>query len=229
MAMQGWIDYEKGWQKSIELANKAMELDPGLAGPHTVLGSYYIYKNWNWEKGEKELLQAIKLEPNYSSAHQYYAELLNIYGRNDEARTQINKALELDPFSFVIRQISALLYYNEEKFDEALAENKVCLDLVKDHEWALLLAARIYIQMGNDQTAFDYLKKYSEKNDAWSLEMADSIFNKGGLNAVIRWRLNSGKYKPEYTKSFWYAVLGEDEKAMEMLELAMKAEFSECF
>ena len=222
MAIQGWIDPTEGKNKAFDFAMKALELNPDLAEPHAVLGSLATWMDRNWKKAEKELLLAIQLNANSSTAHQYYAEYLFNMCRRKEARDYINRALELDPLSYIIRNRSAIFYFHQGQFEEALAENRICENLVTDHEWSVLLAAWIYMQMGNDRAAFENLKRYSIKNSAWSLEMADSIFNKGGLHAVIRWRLDSGMYEPEYEKRFWYAVLGEDEKAMEMLELAMK-------
>lgn len=223
MALQGHIDKTEGNTIAKAMVKKALEIDPGLSEAHTVLGCLYTYTDWNWKAAEKEFKKAITLNPNYSTAHQYYAEYLAIMGRNDEARMHINKALELDPLSFVIRWCSSTLYLGQGYFKEALAENRLCEDLVKDHEWSINIAYRIYIQMGNDQAAFDNLKRYAKKTGAWNVEVADSIFNSGGLKAVIRWRLDTGKYVPEYNKAFWYAVLGENEKAMDMLELAFEA------
>jgi len=116
MALQGWMDKKEGKDKAVELALKALELDPDLAEAHTVLASLYMYIDWNWEKSEKEILQAIKLNPNYSTAQFYYSELLCATDRPDKAREHINKAMELDPFSFVMRNYSGLYYYNQGLF-----------------------------------------------------------------------------------------------------------------
>lgn len=223
MALQGWIDPAEGKNRAVDFAMKALELDPHLAEPHTVLGDLYAYMDRNWEKAEQELLLAIQLNANYSTAHQYYSEFLSNMCRPQQAREYINKALEIDPLSFVIRNKSAELYFHQGQFEQALAENSICEDLVQDHDWAVLLAARIYMQMGNHQAAFDYLKRYAQKNNTWCLEMADSIFNSAGLHAVIRWRLDAGQYDFLYHKGFWYAVLEDHDKAIEMLEQAMQA------
>jgi len=116
MALQGWMDKKEGKDKAVELALKALELDPDLAEAHTVLASLYTYIDWNWEESEKEILQAIKLNPNYSTAQFYYSELLCATDRPDKAREHINKAMELDPFSFVMRNYSGLYYYNQGLF-----------------------------------------------------------------------------------------------------------------
>jgi Tfp pilus assembly protein PilF len=39
-----------------------------------------VYRQ-NWEEAQKEYQKALKIKPNYSTAHHYYAELLNILGR----------------------------------------------------------------------------------------------------------------------------------------------------
>jgi TolB-like protein/Tfp pilus assembly protein PilF len=219
MALQGWMDYNEGRNKSTELAMKALELDPNLAEPHAVLGDFYVYADWNWEKGEKELTQAIKLNPNFSTAHQYYSELLTIYGNNSKAREHINKALELDPYSFVIRHHSALFYYNQEQFKEALKDNMLCLDLIKDHSWAVELAFNIHVRLGDEDIAYTYAKKRAEQASQSTVEELDSIFSSEGIHGIIRLFIKNALAVND--KALYYAMLGEKEKTLEMLELAV--------
>ena len=117
MALQGWIDKQEGRDKAVELALKALELDENLAEAYTVLGSIYDYVDWDWEKAENAFKRALELNPNYATAHHYYSEHLSIIGQHEEARKHIDKALELNPLSFVIRHVSgAKLYYNRWSF-----------------------------------------------------------------------------------------------------------------
>ena len=135
MALQGHMDEKAGRDKAVTLALKALELDDRLAEAHNVLGSIYTNIDFSWEAAEKEYRMAIDLNPNYSTVHHYYSEHLSIVGKHEEARRHINKALELDPLSFVIRYVSAMLYFNRGLFQEALAENQRCNELNKDHPW----------------------------------------------------------------------------------------------
>ena len=77
-------------------------------------------------------------------------------GRNDEARKHMDKALQLDPFSFVVRWRSSRIYYDQEQFDKALADIKVCLDLNKEHLWAINLEFDINLALKTwtDSTLF---------------------------------------------------------------------------
>ncbi len=221
MSIQGWMNAKEGRKKATELAMKALQLDPSLAGPHAVLGDYYIYQDWEWEKGEREFNLAINLDPNYSTAHQYYSELMSIYGRNDKAREHINKALELDPFSFVIRHFSALYYYNQENFDEALAENNVCRDLVNDHLWAIDLAFDIYLHLGNTDSALVIAKKFAGQPGQPSAIQMDSIYAAEGIYGLTRWTIRHAKWEREYHLVIFYAMLGDREKTLELLESAL--------
>lgn len=221
MALQGWMDKTEGKNKAIELALKALALDPDLALPHAVLASLYSDIDWNWELAEKEYQQAIKLDPNFSTAQFYYSYLLSIFGKDEEAREHINKALELDPLSFVIRHYSAVYYYNQAQFNEALTENNLCLDLAEDHLWALNLEYFIYLKLGNDLAALDCYKKIGEITGEWTWEEADSVYSIGANEGLLWWRVKDSTWDHKLYKAKYYALLGEDEKALEIIESAI--------
>ena len=216
MALQRWMDRKEGKDKAIELAMKALELDPDLAEAHTVLASLYTYVDWNWEKSEKEFLQAIKLNPNYSTAHFYYSCLLCITGRPDKAREQINKAMELDPFSFVMRNYSGRYYYNQGQFKEALTENKLSQDLIKDHEWAIRSDFEIYCHLGMEEEALESFKLYGRLFKYYDPVEAEKVYEKEGLNGLVRVWIK--KWPNSLMEARMQAMLGEYEKALDILE-----------
>jgi TolB-like protein len=138
MALQDHIDPQEGRDKAVEMAFKALGLDGNLSEAYTVLGSLYDYLDWDWKKAEDSFQRALELNPNYSTAHQYYAEHLMMIGRYEEARMQMNKALELNPLSFVIRHLSARIYYHRGNFQEALRELNISDEIQKGHYWTRL-------------------------------------------------------------------------------------------
>jgi TolB-like protein/Flp pilus assembly protein TadD len=223
MAIQGRIDKTEGDSLALAMAEKALKIDPDLAEAHTVMGSIYIFVDWNWNAAEKEFLKAIQLNPNYSTAHQYYSEYLTTIGRDEEARAHIDQALELDPLSFVIRYLSSIMYYNQEQFHEALSEIKVCLDLNSMHEWATSLIFGIGLALKNDSLVISALKNTAQLTDLWTPEEADSVYQIGGIDGIKRWVTGVITFEPEYTKAIFYAMLGEYDNALDMLELAAEA------
>jgi TolB-like protein/AraC-like DNA-binding protein len=216
MALQRWMDKKEGEDKAVELALKALELDQDLAEAHTVLASLYTYIDWNWEKSEKEFLQAIKLNPNYSTAHFYYSCLLCITGRTDKAREHINKAMELDPFSFVMRNYSGRYYYNQGQFKEALTENKLSQDLIKDHEWAIRSDFEIYYHLGMEQEALESFKLYGRLFKGYDPAIAERVYEKEGLDGLLRVWIKT--WPKTLMEARMQAMLGEYEKALDILE-----------
>jgi TolB-like protein len=93
----GLVSPKEGGQKAFEAAMKALELDPNRAEVHYTLGCMYTWGMWNWEAGEEEFKRAIDLRPAYSEARRHYSHLLNILGRQQEARDQIELAIIQDP------------------------------------------------------------------------------------------------------------------------------------
>lgn len=190
MSIQGWMDEQEGRNKAVELALKALELDENLAEAYTVLGSIYDYVDWDWENAERAFNRALEINPNYSTAHHYYSQHLHITGQQEEARKHIDKALELDPLSFVIRYVSgAEFYYNCGRFKEALAEIQKCNELQENHPWLPRREFNIYWQLGEEEKSYEALRKILKRNSIYDLETAENIYKVSGLNAVIDWKL----------------------------------------
>jgi TolB-like protein/Flp pilus assembly protein TadD len=122
-----WIVLEGGrWMSQLEsipnarlAAARALELDPALGEPHATLGAIAA-ADWDWKKAENEFRQCIQLEPNYPTAHQWYAELLANWGRPDEAIREAKKAVELDPLSPIANAIVGVVHYRARRYEQAV-------------------------------------------------------------------------------------------------------------
>ncbi len=216
MAIQSWIDRREGRDKAVELALKALEMDGDLAEAHNVLGSIYTYLDWKWEEAENAYLRAIEINPNYATAHQYYSEHLSITGRHTEARKHINKALELDPLSFVIRYVSVKLYFNRGQFTEALEDNRRSHELNPDHRWSAYYDFFLNYHLGRNQAALQGFKNYGRITGLFNPDLADSIFHINGLDGLLTVYIESQTNR--YAKAEGYGFLGDYEKSLELLE-----------
>jgi len=79
--------------------NNALELDPDLSDSHHLSAMIAYLMEWNWKKSEKEFLKALAINPNDAVSRVFYAHLLFILQRYDEAIQQAQLALELDPLN----------------------------------------------------------------------------------------------------------------------------------
>jgi tetratricopeptide (TPR) repeat protein len=98
----GGVALEAVIERAKMLVAKAQSLDPGLA--EAVVSSALLAEAlYDWSKAEVEFRRAIEMNPNYASAHQWYAGLLQYLGRTDDALVHARLAAQLDPMSAIVR------------------------------------------------------------------------------------------------------------------------------
>ena len=89
--------------KAQQAAGKAVELDPALGEAHASMALVLLIFQWDFSEAEREFQRAISLNPRYPYAHQWHAELLWATGRYEESVEENRKAVELEPFTPILR------------------------------------------------------------------------------------------------------------------------------
>ncbi len=133
-------------------ALKSLELDANLAEAHTSLGYIINTYDFDWDGAEREYKKAIELNPNYATAHQWYAEHLAFKGKTEEALEEISKALNLDPFSVVINRMKGNILGFAKRYDEATIQLRKTEELYPEN-------ALVKFNLGD---AYASQKMYSE-------------------------------------------------------------------
>jgi TolB-like protein len=129
-------------------ADRALQLDPGLAQAHCTLAIYYTWAAWEWEKAEPSFRRAIELNASFPDARAYFAHYLNIIGRFDEAKTEIERAVALDPFNPLVRSLYVVCLMFTERYDEAIAQARTVLNTAPDHWLAYQAVRLVYHNLG---------------------------------------------------------------------------------
>ena len=150
--------------KARAAALKALELDETLAEAHTSLGLVAEAYDYDWQTAEKEFRRAIQLNPDYATAHQWYAEYLSWQGRFDEAFAESERARQLDPLSLIIATDRGAIYYCARQYDRAIAQSRAVLDMDPNFAEAQTNLFGAYVQAG----------RFAEALEIWKREPADS-------------------------------------------------------
>ncbi len=91
--VEKWVKAEE------ENAQKALKLDPTLGEAYNCLATVNLYYYRNWPEAEGDFRRGLELSPNFAEMHAHYAMCLVFFGRNDEALSEVERALALDPLS----------------------------------------------------------------------------------------------------------------------------------
>jgi len=105
--------FSKGerWPAEKEAAEKAISLDPNLAGAHVALGWVRLNYDRDPSAAGAEFQRAIELDPNSADAHQAMGDYLEGTNRLEQGRNEHEIAQRLDPGG---DHLSASLFRNRE-------------------------------------------------------------------------------------------------------------------
>ena len=153
--------------KARAAALKALQLDEGLAEAHTSLALITENFDWDWKTAEKEYRRAIELNPNYATAHHWYAEFLTWQGRFDEAFAESERARQLDPLSLIIATDHAAILIYSRQYDRAIAQCRTVFDMEPDFLRAHIVAGA-YVEKGQFADALADLDHWDDGPWAWA-------------------------------------------------------------
>jgi tetratricopeptide (TPR) repeat protein len=114
----------QGFSKAKALAQRGVDLDPDLAAPHASLGYINLVFDRNPEAARREFEAAIRLDPNYVTAHQWYGQYYEVIGKLDDAVKEIQTAYDREPASIPVNLALAEVYYFKRDYDKAIEHAK---------------------------------------------------------------------------------------------------------
>jgi eukaryotic-like serine/threonine-protein kinase len=219
--------------KSNAAARKALELDATLASPHADLGRNKMRYDWDFAGGEAEFKKGFELDPNDTTAHQWYAvTIAQIGGREQEVLAEINRAHELDPLSPIIIENLGEIHVWARRYDEAIAGCKKLADENPTFAAAHRCLYRAYWGKRMYLQAIDKWKVYGELDrDGTTSEFASAMeqgFRTGGWQGAlargikIRKAQRRAGYQSAYDIAKLYAELGDKDQAFMWLNTAFQ-------
>jgi adenylate cyclase len=199
------------YPKAFASIKKALELDPALVEAHTSLRVVKFHYDWDWQGAEEEFVLAIRLNPSYAPAHQFFADYLKGMGRFDEAVSEITKARELDPLSQPINAALGHVLYLARRYDEAIAQYRRAIDMDPSFMQTHIWFGRPYLEKGMYAEAIEELQKGVELagESVVALAMLGHGLASAGRKeeaAVILGKLVE-KAKTQYVPSYWISVV----------------------
>jgi TolB-like protein len=145
--------------KARQAAEKSVEIDPSLAEAHASLGNVLMVFEWDFAGAEREFRRAIGLNPSCPYAHQWYAELLWSTGHYEESVAEARKAVELEPFTSILRVNLGFALMFSKRFPEAEQELRRTLDIDPSYPIAHYGFAQILVAESKPEDAVAEMEK----------------------------------------------------------------------
>jgi serine/threonine protein kinase/TolB-like protein len=210
-----------------DAALKAISIDGTLAEAHTSLAFVQWVYDWNWDAAAAEFQRALALDPEYATAHEWYAYYLASTGRFDEAIASIKRAQQIEPVSLSIGTDVGEIYYWAGRYDLAVGELQSVLQVEPDYAMARNILGLTYLALGRLPEAVEQLEAANRlaggprmlSTLAYAYGAAGSARRAGDTIDALTQRA-----KERYTSPFALAVahLGADrtDEALEYLDRA---------
>jgi TolB-like protein/DNA-binding winged helix-turn-helix (wHTH) protein/Tfp pilus assembly protein PilF len=207
-------------------ALRALQIDDRLAEAHTALALIVQNYDRDWPTAEKEFRRAIELDPNYATAHHWYAEHLMWRGRFDEALQESERARQLDPLSLIIAADNGEILFFSRQYDLAIDKWRSVQEMNPDFLRAHLIMDA-YVEKGMFPDAIaeaDRLRPITSESVYWS--SIAYIYGRSGesvkANAALRKLLALERNHPgdPYFVALAYLGSGNNKEVLLWLEKA---------
>lgn len=182
-------------------ALKAIELDDQAAESYEALANVYFFYEWDWNKVHDSLEKALQLNPNLPGAYLTKAITFTIHGRFSEALDAIQMSIQLDPFSAPGNYAYAVILNFAGRLKESSDQLDKLFEIIPHFPDALSQKGLINQLLGYYEQAKEL---FMQVQNVPGFEMHGKALL-GGL----------------------FAIIGELDKAMELLEELLAAELKE--
>ncbi|RYH06730.1 BTAD domain-containing putative transcriptional regulator [Tropicimonas sp. IMCC6043] len=154
MGRTGMADRDAVYPRAEEIAQAAIEADPGYSGSYLALSTVYRFRG-DFERSLKLVEQALEIAPNDADAIMYKGRMLRLLpGRAEEAIATIEQAMRLNPFypPDYLSQLS-WAYFAAERYQEAHETGLAYAELRPNHDHAHWRLAMTYLIRGDPEKA----------------------------------------------------------------------------
>jgi TolB-like protein/Flp pilus assembly protein TadD/class 3 adenylate cyclase len=207
-------------------AEKALTIDPSLSDGHTALAAVKTLYGFDYPASIAEFEQAIKLNPNDSTAHHWLGNHpLTSVGELDRALSEVRRAQELDPLSLVINSNvgEQLMYLG--RYDEAVAQVRKTLEMDGSFYYArYTLGQALQLSGKTGEAEAEYRKAIELTSDPISLGLLGNLYATTGRKEEAQKILEQliARRKQRYIDAsiiaLVYVGLGNHDEALNWLE-----------
>ena len=246
--LRGRKHFHKWTRQNVEFARqmfeRAVKIDPAFAAAWAGLANTYVdlfrwgRKPRDLKKAQRASEHALKLNPNLAEAHASVGQALAIQRRYAEAAIAFDRAIEEDPTFFDAYYLYGRVSFESGDIEKAARLFEKARAVRPDDYQSPTLMAQALTEMGRqdearraNELAVESIEKHLELNPdearAYSLG-ASILIRLGETERSKQWTEQAITLVPNdplilYNAACNWALLGEDDRALDGLERALEA------
>ncbi|HJR72964.1 MAG TPA: tetratricopeptide repeat protein [Luteimonas sp.] len=232
------------WESAPEMFRRAIALDPDYAQAHAGLADALVnLMRWRranrgdvWGEAHDASRRALALAPDSAEAQAAYANTLSIAGEDTAAVAAYERAIALNPGFYEAHLDFARHCFGQGRYARAIDELEAAHRVRPEEFQALALAVGAADAMGDAPRAADLARRaltpalaeaaadpengralYMLAGLQWRLD--DREGGRRSIEAALR--LSPDEFSTLYNAACFYALAGENDRAMDLLERAM--------
>jgi len=214
--------FEEGYRDAMTAAERALQLDPGLAEAHAAIGR--IKRSYDWDRAgaDAAFQKALALEPQNSVVLLGASSLQASLGRFDEAVALNRRAVEIDPLSVVAHVSLGMHAYYAGQQELAIDAYQKALAISPDGPEAHYLLGLVYLGQSKPQQALAEFEKNhpnSERTVGQALAYS-ALGRKTEADAALQQLIDNYQEQAAYQIAEVYAFRGEMDRAFQWLGTA---------
>lgn len=226
-------NYLEHFESARAASAKALELDGNSSEALSVRASIRLRADRNLAGAREDAIRAVELDWNNDHAHSLLAEFLMREGKIDEALARTEIVLAINPASLPHLRDRGRIFYFGRRYPEAIAQLKKVIEIDEQFSTAYGWLWLASLKNGDADEAFKYFLINQERSLPGSSSFYKASFEAGGMHDVLRKQIElqakeeaAGKGNPFQTARA-YAILGENQKAIDHLEKVLGGERSQ--
>lgn len=228
----GFMAPRDAFSTGVLYAMRALEIDNTLGETHAMLALYHKQVDYNWPEVDRAMARALELSPTSPIVRTRYAlNALMPYGRLEAAVEELERALEWDPSSAFIRAHLAIVLVLWRRWDKAMDQARMVLELEPRAYMAYLVTAVCYRERRMLDEAIAAQARATELSGGsaamlgW-LGLSLAVGGKAAEARTLLERLHemaATAYVPPASVAWIHLGLGEIDATFEWLDRAVEA------
>jgi serine/threonine-protein kinase len=221
-AGHGWMPGAEGFAQSRAAAQRALEVEPGLAEGYMRMGLIHMSYDYDWERALNAVQHALELAPGKESVLSNAAHLASNLNQLDEAISLMRQVTQLDPLSSTAHHSLGIYCYSADRLAEADVALKTALELNPRQVGLWFDYARVHLAQGYKERAlYDTKQEVFEPYRLLGLAIVHhSCGNVGESDSAVNDLMEKYSADGSYQIAEAFAFRGESDQAFEWLNRA---------